>query len=62
MTDKTCETCAAWDRIGRYAEGQCRKNAPTADVPNGGGAVWPHSFDDDWCFEWVPKTPEPGEC
>lgn len=67
MRDKRCETCAAWDPGTPEEEsevGHCRRMSPRIGLDDGAfpAAVWPMTGDDDWCLEWLPKTPEPGEC
>jgi len=66
MADKLCETCAAWDNFNDES-GWCRRHVPVF-IPNldsnydNRGGWWPITSDTDWCCEWLPKTPEPGEC
>ena len=70
MADKLCETCAAFDG------GECRRYAPKPfvfgqareepeDPEDSAGhflTTWPQTCKYDWCCEWLPKPPEPGEC
>lgn len=58
-----CKECRFWDvmhdRISTKAqEGRCRRHAPHPEAPLDSsamgfdlGAVWPATFDDDWCGE-----------
>lgn len=60
-----CETCVFWKRKNDISEaGRCRRYAPKPInwfVPDSGEeddaeptpeAVWPVTWNDDWCGEW----------
>ena len=65
MTDEmVCGSCKFWDRRSGVA-GRCRRNAPKPmgwvegnddeeNIPRV-EAVWPVTFDDDFCGEWVKR-------
>lgn len=58
-----CKTCRFWRKPMDRISGECRRNAPKPigwvagnddeeNIPRV-EAVWPVTFDDDFCGEWV---------
>jgi len=58
MDRKTCLGCTHWWRLTPDgAHGECRRNAPLPRASDA-QAVWPITFHDDACGQYVTK-PEP---
>lgn len=60
----TCETCRFWRRLDGEevldGQGECRRHAPSPTLEirdDGYGALWPETWDEDWCGEHEPATP-----
>jgi hypothetical protein len=53
-----CDRCVFWELDNRYnnveGSGICRRYPPQVGTDNGGDAVFPLTFDCDWCGEFKP--------
>ncbi len=60
VAKRTCEVCRHWNRL-EPGLGECRRNSPsivtiiqTEDVSITNKAIWPRTFDNEWCGEFKP--------
>lgn len=68
---KTCETCAAFDRVYEGGIGQCMLNPPVLKITafslyNGTYGVesvfdFPEVHESEWCLQWRKKEDEEKE-
>lgn len=54
-----CHNCLRWFELsvkaGELLEGECRRYAPRK-FNDKGHAIFPHTFENDNCGEWQPRT------
>lgn len=55
--EQTCSNCRAWDAYDSDA-GVCRRHPPQLTAGEV-GCVWPETYYDDWCFDWLPNEETP---
>ncbi len=59
--DRDCSTCMFWERVGTRDRGECRRNAPRAQIAGFDldveiKAFWPMTEATDWCGQQMSLT------